>query len=434
MRFDPFLKTSTKHTSQLIALVLFLLAGLALRAQGDMRFFGTATKAAQPLAGANVVVLMDGKQIISLTTGRNGKFKFTIDLGHQYRINFSAPGCVDMHMLMDLRVPKEKAGLYPDYVAEIPFFSAGDAKVKTDLFASKPFIKVVFDGGKGFHDDPAYRFVDEVFKNPEEERRKQLAIKEAEEKAKRDAEEKSRLEEQERLRLAREEDDRKKREEEERLRNGNKPATNPTNEKSDEPSMESDEIRLEREKQQRLEQEKQNKNVKSQYENNLLKLVAESERQTNLQKYNKMKSASESNSVVETMRRDAETKAQNDTLNQQQKAKAQQTATNKQTKDQQVKVLVETAATEERKDKAGQLKTVATTNGGPLNYEPSPNIVITFLDETFSDTKTTVISWPGGKKIVYKMEVYWWGSTYYYRDDVEIDETTYNAELAKYKK
>ena len=45
--------------------VLFLL-GSALKAQGDLRFFGTATKDGQPLSGATVTVLMDGKQIIKV--------------------------------------------------------------------------------------------------------------------------------------------------------------------------------------------------------------------------------------------------------------------------------------------------------------------------------------------------------------------------------
>src|ERR1051325_10265917 len=81
----------------------FLFFGLFANAQGDLRFFGTATKDNQPLAGATVTVVMDDtKEIIHLTTGKNGKFKFTIDLGHSYRINYYAPGCVSMYMTMDL--------------------------------------------------------------------------------------------------------------------------------------------------------------------------------------------------------------------------------------------------------------------------------------------------------------------------------------------
>lgn len=420
-----------KHGFRLLVF-LFLLSGMAARAQGDLRFFGTATRDGKPLSGATVTVLMDGKQIINLTTGKNGKFKFTIDIGHSYRINFSAPGCVDMHMLMDLHVPADKAWIYPDYVAEIPFFSSGDPKVKTELFAQKPFIKVVFDGSKGFYDDPKYRFIDEIFKDPLEEQRKkdELAKKEAEERAKREAEEKARKEEEDRIRLAQEEADRKKREEEERNKKNNTQTV--TDDQPEDASMESDAIRLEREKQERLNREKQNKNIRAQYENNLLKLVAESERKNNLQKFNKMKEDAEGNSVVQTMRREAEVKAQNDYLIQLNKEKQKQTLANRRVKEQQVRQLVQTAALVERDYRLNNLKPVASSV--PLDYTPSPHVVVTTQDGIFSNIISTVISWPGGPRTVFHVEEYWWGSRYYYRDDVEIDAKTYEAEIYRHKR
>lgn len=416
-----------------LLLILLLLSGFALKAQGDLRFFGTATKDSKPLSGATVTVLMDGKQIINLTTGKNGKFKFTIDIGHSYRINYSAPGCVDMFMLMDLHVPADKAWIYPDYVADIPFFTANDPKVKTELFATKPFIKIVFDGGKGFYDDPKYRFVDEIFKDPmdEQRRKEELAKKEAEEKARREAEEKLSREEQEKNRLAQEEADRKKREEEERNKKNNV-QTNSNSDEPEQPSMETDAIRLEREKQERLNREKQNKNIRAQYENNLLKLVAESERRNNLQKFNKMKEDAQGNSVVQTMRREAEIKAQNDYLIEQRKEKQKQTLANKQVKDQQVKDLVKTAALIERDYRLNQLKPVVSSN--PLNYVPSPHVVVTTKDGIFSNIISTVISWPGGPRTIFFVKEYWWGARYYYRDDVEIDAKTYEAEIYRHKR
>lgn len=414
------------------ALLMFF--GIAAKAQGDMRFFGTATKDGKPLSGATVTVLMDGKQIINLTTGKNGKFKFTIDIGHSYRVNYSAPGCVDMHMLMDLHVPADKAWIYPDYVAEIPFFAANDPKVKTELFAQKPFIKIVFDGGKGFHDDPKYRFIDEIFKDPLEEQRKkeELAKKEAEDKARRDADEKALRDEQERNRLAQEEADRKKREEDERNKKKNLQTNTGSDEPEEEPSMESDAIRLEREKQERLNREKQNKNIRAQYENNLLKLVAESERRNNLQKFNKMKDDAQGNSVVQTLRSEAEIKAQNDFLLEQRKEKQKQTLANKQVKEMQVKQLVQTAALVERDYRINHLQPVVTSV--PLNYTPSPHVVITTKDGIFSNIISTIISWPGGPRTIFHVKEYWWGSRYYYRDDVEIDAKTYDAEIYRHKR
>lgn len=418
---------------QLCTVIIVLFLGIAARAQGDMRFFGTAVKDGKPLPGAVVTVLMDGKQIINLTTGRNGKFKFTIDIGHSYRINFSAPGCVDMYMTMDLHTPPDKSWIYPDYVADIPFFTAGDPKVKTELFAQKPFIKVVFDGDKGFYDDPKYRFIDEIFKDPFEEQRKkdELAKKEAEEKAKKEADEKARNDENERQRLAREAEEKQRKADEEK--NKNRPVIkNDPEQHDDQPTMETDAIRLERERQEKLNREKQNKNIRSQYENNLLKLVAESERHNNIQKFNKMKDDAQGNSVVQTMRRESELKAQKDFLVGQQKERQKQTLANKQVKEERLKALVQTAAQIEREYKSTHLRPVLSSV--PLNYTPSPNIVVTTLDGFFSDTRTTVISWPGGKRVIFRMKEYWWGSRYYYRDDTEIDVKTYEAELYRRKR
>ncbi|HTL80395.1 MAG TPA: hypothetical protein VL651_01750 [Bacteroidia bacterium] len=417
--------------------ILVLILGLATfiaRAQGDMRFFGTATFNGSPLSGANVSVLMDGKQIINLTTGKNGKFKFTIDLGHTYTINYSALGCVPMYMTMDLNVPADKAWIYPDYVAEIPFFTSADPKVNTQLFSQKPFIKVVFDGSKGFHDDPTYRFIDEIFKDPNDELLKQqeAARKLAEDKARLQAEEQARIDEAERLRLQQEADDRARAAEDARNKANDQSATTTSTTDDAQPVVTTDAIQLEKEKQDRLTREKQNKNIRAEYENNLLKLVAESERATNIKKYNKLKEDAEGNTVVTILRREAEVKALSAFLIEQQKERARQTLANKQVKESAIKDLITTAALVERDIRASQLKPViAYTN---MSYAPSPNIVETTDDGFFRDVKSTVISWPGGIRTIFRMEQYWWGSCYYYHDNVEIDIKTYEAELFKHKR
>lgn len=412
---------------------IFCFAAMIGKAQGDMRFFGTATFGGNPLSGANVSVLMDGKQIINLTTGKNGKFKFTIDLGHTYTINYTALGCVPMYMTMDLNVPADKAWIYPDYIAEVPFFTADDPKINTGLFAKKPFIKVVFDGTKGFHDDPTYRFIDEIFKDPNDELLKQqeAARKLAEDKARLDAEDQARKDEAERLRLQKEADDKAKADAQDA--NTSNTTTTTDNVTTDvQPTTTTDAIALERERQERLNREKQNKNIRAQYENNLLKLVAENERITNIRKYNQLKSDAEGNSVVMILRKEAEVKALSGFLIAQQKEKDKQTLANRQLKESRVKDLITTAAMVERDIRASQLKPVISSL--PLNYAPSPNIVETLDDGFFSDVKSTVISWPGGTRTTFRMEEYWWGSCYYYHDNVEVDLKTYEAELFKHKR
>ena len=87
------------------------------------------------------------------------------------------------------------------------------------------------------------------------------------------------------------------------------------------PTLETDAIKLEREKQEREREVKENKNVRANYENNLLKMVAESEKKNNLQKYNKMKETAKVNSVVSALRKQAEVKGQREFLIEQDKEK-----------------------------------------------------------------------------------------------------------------
>lgn len=408
-----------------ICVLAFLCLGEKLSAQGDLRFFGTATKGGSPLSGATVTVLMDGKQIINLTTGKNGKFKFTIDIGHSYRINFSAPGCVDMYMTMDLKVPPDKSWIYPDYQVEIPFFEPNDPKVKTDLYAQKPFIKVVYDGSNGFHDDPTYRFIDEVFKDPAEEARK----KAEEERVKKEAEQK------ERDRIAEEERLKKLQQEQNNvpppiLTQPNNPANNnPTVTPTEDPSMETDAIKLEREKQDKENQKKDNQAVRANYENNLLKMVAESEKKNNIEKYNQMKEDAEVNSVVSALRKQAEVKGQREFLIEKEKEKTRQTRANSQVRELQMRKLIETTAQVAREISISGLKPVAAS--GPLNYIPSPHFVTTTLNGFWTDEKHIVITWPGGKSTTFKTIKYWW-ATYFYIDNKEVEEKVYQESLDAY--
>ena len=110
-----------------------------------MRFFGTATKDNHAFPGALISVTIDGHDYKKVTTGKNGKFKFDFDMGHQYRLSFSATGCVDMYMLLDLRVPPEKMNLFPDYAIEVPFFEPSNKAVKVEKYKDQPFAKVIYD-------------------------------------------------------------------------------------------------------------------------------------------------------------------------------------------------------------------------------------------------------------------------------------------------
>ena len=153
-------------------------------------------------------------------------------------------------------------------------------------------------------------------------------------------------------------------------------------------------------KKKRERQERENKNVKANYENNLLKMVAESEKKSNLQKYNKMKEEAEGNSVVSSLRKQAQVKGQREFLIEQEKERQRQTRVNRQARELQLRKLVETSAQVERDINISGMKPVVSS--GPLNYQAHPHFVTVTRDGIWTDEKQIVISWPGGKRTIFK--------------------------------
>jgi hypothetical protein len=411
--------------------VLFLIFPSFLDAQGDMRFFGTATKDNHAFPGALISVTLDGREYKKVITGRNGKFKFDFDMGHQYKLSFSALGCVDMFMLLDLRVPPEKMTLFPDYAIEVPFFEPSNKTVRVEKYKDQPFAKVIYDGKEGFWDDPNYKFTEEILvDHAEESRRMAAASAAAEKKAKEDADRQARetaAAEEERKTKARaeqkllEEAVSKAKDEESRSR-----AEVALKLKQQE-TMESEAMRLEKEKQGKVLLEKKNRGIKSQYENDLLKMVAESEKKANLQKYNTMVKESQANSVIQTMRRDAELKAATEMIRQLEREKEERTLVNKQTKVVLVKKLVEAAALTE--------KTIHVAQSAPrdphaYSHVSQMNCVVSITEGIMSDIRLTIIT-GNGLKVTFKKETYFWGGSYFYKDNKEIDEKMYTREILK---
>lgn len=397
-----------------------------MSAQGDMRFFGTTTKDKKPLAGATITVYIDGEKWKEITTGKNGKFKFLFDLGHEYRLNFNAPGCVNMFMILNLKVPADKSNIYPDYAIEIPFFDTNEKGLRLEKFRTQPFAKVIFDGRLGFHDDPNYSFSRDLFVDPNEENKKKQELL-AMEKARKEAEEKNRRDEAERIRKLEQEREAellvlKEKEARERERITRKKV-------EEEETMETEAMKLERERQERLAVQKKNKTIKTQYENDLLKMVAESEKKTNIEKYNKMKTEAQTNSVIQSMRKEAERKASSAFIRDSEREKKKQTLENKQVKSREIKKLVEAAAFAEKTVRVNQS---SKPGHEKFSFTPRPNIVVANKEGTFSDRLETTIS-VGSKRVLYVKESHWYGSVDYYRNGKIITEKEYKDEIASYK-
>jgi hypothetical protein len=439
-KFDKNLRGAIKHTLLLfVFLSFFFLQESFAQAPGMLEFSGKAVKDNKPLAGAVVTVYRNGTvQQEQLKTGKNGKFRLYLVFGVDYKITFSYPGCVDMYLLVYTgKVSKERSDLFPLYQTEIPFFETTTSAIRLSKFKN-PFTKIVFDGKKAFKDDDAYLadFTKDVLitsseqatllaekKAKEKEEKDKLeaelkAKKEAEEKAKNDLEEKLLAEQKarEEALVKAAELARLKRESENQQQNENQ-------------SMETEAIRLQKEKEAKALLAKKNKEIKTNYENDLLKMVAENERTAKQKDFSKNKQQARANTVIEQMRRENDLKGKADKLIEEQKLKKKQLLANQQYKQVQMRKLVEAAAFAERSVRIGNQKSLPDTKD--YKTKPQPNVLVTIDDGVFTTIRTTVVT--QGKRLdTYRKETFFWGAVHCYKNEIEIPQTQYNVEIAYY--
>ena len=402
-----------------IILIFYLFSGQVF-SQGDVVITGRCIKNYKPLTGATITLYRGVQKDREIKTGKSGKFSFTPALGHQYKMTFSYPGCAEMFATFDFRVPPEKMGIYPEVdMSDIPFFDTTNTMVNLEKYKDA-FMKLVFDGDKGFKEDEEYRteFDKEVFVDL-------AAVAKAEEEKK--AKEEARLKEEAILadKKAHEEADAKARE---LARLKAEAAKNKLDEKTNE-TMETEAIRLQRQKEAKALLEKKNRSIKSKYENDLLKMVAENERIAREQEFKKMKSESEANSVISRMKMDAEIKGKADYLREQEKAKEKRILVNQQVKSRQLKKLVEAAAFADRSIKIYNQKNLP--DAKDYKMKEIPNCAVVISEGFWTTVVTTTVTM--GKKIdIYRKEIYLWDSEYYYKNNIEIDQATYKKEISKY--
>lgn len=435
---DNFLHSYFRHFLLLVFFFPFVNNSHA-QAPGMLEFSGRAVKDGKPLPGAVVIVYRGGTiEQEKIKVGKNGKFNINLVFGVDYKIAFSYPGCVDMHLMVYTgKLPKERSDLYPLYQTEIPFFETTTNAVRIEKYKN-PFTKIIYDGKKAFMDDEAYlaQFTKDILIDANEQAKlvaeklaKEKAEKdkqEAAEKAKKDAEERIRKEAEERLiteqkakadALAKAAELARLKEEAERQM------------LSENETMETEAIRLQHEKESKGLLAKKNKEIKTNYENDLLKMVAENERMAKQKAFNQQKMDARSNTVINQMRKETELKAQADKLRQEQKLKQKKTLENKQYKIHQMRKLVEAAAFAERSVRISNQKTLPDVKG--YLRKELPNVALTVDNGMLKTVRTTTIT-QGSQLDIYRKETYFWGAVYCYKNNVEINESTYNSEIAFY--
>jgi hypothetical protein len=421
-----------------LLLSLFLTATSSIKAQapGMLEFAGRTIKDGKPLSGATVTVWRNGTiNQEEVKTGKNGKFRFFLVFGSDYKVTFSYPGCVDMHLMVyTSKLPKERSDLFPLYQTDVPFFDTDDQTVRVSKYKN-PFTKVIYDGKKAFMDDEAYlaQFTKDLLIDPEEIAKlaaeklaKEKAEKdklEADAKAKLDAEEKAKKDAEDKLLAEQRAKDAAAAKEAELARL----KAEAESKQNTHQTMETEAMRLQREKEAKDAMAKKNKEIKTKYENDLLKLVAENERMAKEKAYTKQKQEAHSNTVIEQMRRETELKAKSDKLREDLAAKKKKELENKQYKLNEMRKLVEAAAFAERSVKISRQKTLPDAKN--YSRKELPNVAVTVDDGYIKTVRTTVVT--QGKKLdTYRKETYFWGTVNCYKNNVLIEETLYNAEIS----
>lgn len=420
-------------------LLIFQSNAASAQAPGLLDFSGRTVKDGKALSGATVTVYRSGTiQQEQIKTGKNGKFDFSLAFGVDYKITFSYPGCVDMYLqVYTSKLPASRNDLYPLYETEIPFFETSNTAVRISKYKN-PFTKVIYDGKKAFMDDEAYlaAFAKDLLIDPAEQA-KELAAKEAKEKAEKDkleANEKAKRDAAAKLRQETEAillADAKARQnaidkaaELARLKEEAANKKEPENK-----TMETEAIRLQREKEAKNNIAKKNKEIKTNYENDLLKTVAENERMAKERAFTKQKSDARSNTVITQMRSEANVKAESDKLREEQKLKQKKLLENEQYKTNEIRKLVEAAAFAERSVRISKQTYLPDVKG--YVKKDIPNFAVTVDDGIIKTVRTTTVTL--GKKLdTYRKETYFWGTVTCYKNNVEIDELTYNNEVAFY--
>lgn len=426
-----------------VLIFLFLAFNSVAQEKGYLEFAGRTIRDTKPLAGAKITVYRGGTKMTELTTNKNGKFMFDLDLGFDYKITFSSPGCVDMYaMVYGSKYTSDKP-IYPIYDIDVAFFEYGKPTINYANFKN-PFTKIIFDGKKSFRDDEPYvdEFIRTLYIDPEELKKKEderLALEKAEREKELKA--KLKLEEDERIRLeqialaekkSREDAEAlaklmEEKNRQEKKNEANSAITQKQNESNQ--SLVKEEVKLTIEKEQKRVKEKQNKAIKANYENDLLKLVAQNERTLKEKDFKKSKDQALTNEVIETLKQEAIVKAKSDETRFNAKAKNKQAVLNSRIKNQELIGLIKDVAYHDLSFRSSQTKKYPDVK----SYKPRAMVGITTdLESQTFKTVYTVNVFESGTSTVYRKEKYNWGLTYYFKNNSEISESDYFSEVSRY--
>lgn len=408
--------------------------------KGYLELAGRCIKDGVVLKGASVTVYKSGVKVTDLTTTKNGKFQFFLPYGAEYKVVFTYPGCADMFMLVSTMSYPDNPDAEPIFDIDVTFFDFGKPTINYPNFKN-PFTKVAFDGKRKYKDDEAYTddFIKKLYIDIEaiKKREEQLALeqqhkKELEAKMKFEAEEKQRQEQMlaEAAKKSAEEAARlKKQFDEEAERQKKKLSESKKNEEETSETMVSKEVSLTLDKEKRNQKEKQNKAIRAVYESDLLKIVATNERTTKVAEFAKKKNDATRNEVIETLKREAETKAQSEQILFDSKTRAKLALFNSGIKNLEMVSLIKQTAFNDMEKHYRSVKKFPEAK----DYKaPGLAAVTTDVEQGTFKTVYTINLSLGTVKAIYRKEKFPWGVTYYYKNDKSITEQQFIEEISPY--
>jgi len=176
-----------------IGTLCFLCISTSVRAQevGYIEMFINASNQAthEPIEGANITVYSGETEIKTAQTSKKGKTKFQLKYGSKYRIVFFKAGYVKAYLILNAEIPKKKEVMISGF-EQVAFFIDSKEKTIDTLKFKHPFTKWEYDIKEDrFKEDALYltEFADGIFKE-DEIAAKELAARQAKEKADKDKE------------------------------------------------------------------------------------------------------------------------------------------------------------------------------------------------------------------------------------------------------
>lgn len=409
----------------------------------------TVSSAFQPLTDAKITVYKNGVKQKDYSPNGKGKFTLELEYNYNYTIKFYSAGHIPMFMEVDGHLAKKLMPLWATFAIDVPFYENTNTRINPFAF-SKAFTKVAYDAKKkAFADDEEYlkAFSLELhdLDKANEIRLAELNKKKAEEKAKKDAEEKAKRDAEEKERLEKERLLAQQKQHEQEQEKQNETAQNEPVKKNqtlpgddllpekkeredDKLTYENDFQKVTREKYEKEKKAERNKKIKTTFENDLLRSVAEESRRMREEEYAKANGGIEALEKIERMKSEFSLIQASKDIN-----NNGRNALMKQAKMMTIKVtemnqLIRTAAEIEKEGKVVQLKKHQVTNNYGVNFRPK--VMHSVAKNSYKTIHTTTLKYPD-KKVIYQKEVYIWGSAYFYKNGVSITETEYVNDLKK---